>query len=250
MGKLLILGGTTEANRLAEAVAARGIPAIYSYAGRTASPKAPPLPHRVGGFGGPEGLAEFLRAEGISALVDATHPFAPTISRNALEAARAAGVPLLGHERAPWRPEPGEIWRDCADDSAAAEALAGPPRRVFLALGKSRLAAFAAQPQHEYLLRFVDPPESPPPFPRAEVVVGRGPFTLEGDRELLRSRRIEILVARNAGGEGAEAKLLAARELGIEILMIARPPALDRPSMADLAEVLEWIEAHVARLGV
>ncbi|MBI1385122.1 MAG: cobalt-precorrin-6A reductase [Rhizobiales bacterium] len=241
MTRVLILGGTTEAGLLARAVAEAGIPAIYSYAGRTASPVRQPLATRVGGFGGPQGLADFLRAEAITAVVDATHPFAARMSANAVAACAATGVPLAAFEREPWRPRPGDDWRRVPDIDAAVAALAGEPARVFLALGRLHLAAFAAAPQHDYLLRLVDAPTTPLPLPNARAVIARGPFTIEDDISLLRSHAIELVVAKNAGGVGASAKLDAARHLSLPVILIDRPYVPERLVLRSLAEVMAWL---------
>ncbi|RJE85873.1 cobalt-precorrin-6A reductase [Paracoccus onubensis] len=241
----LILGGTTEASRLAAAMAERGLPAILSYAGRTEAPRIQPVPIRIGGFGGAGGLADWLRANRISRIVDATHPFAAQISRNAVTASALTGLPLLVFQRPEWQPGPGDDWTETADIAAAAQALAGPGRRVFLAIGRQNLAAFARQPQHHYLLRLVDPPASPPPLPDHHVVIARGPFDLAGDQALLTRHRIDLLVAKNAGGTGAEAKLIAARALRIPVLMIARPKMPDCPVTSRLEEVLNWCHADL-----
>jgi precorrin-6A/cobalt-precorrin-6A reductase len=240
--KVLLLGGTTEAGVLARALAEAGVDAVYSYAGRTAAPMGQPLPVRAGGFGGAEGLAAALVAGGFTHLVDATHPFAATISRNALNAAAAAGVAFLALERPPWTPGPGDRWTDLPDIPAAVAALATrPPARVFLAIGRQTLAPFAALRHHRFLLRLVDAPDAPLPLPGAEVVVDRGPFTPAGDEALMRARGIEVVVAKNAGGTGAAAKLAAARTLGLPVLMVGRPALPDRPRVPDVAGVMAWL---------
>lgn len=241
----LILGGTTEASRLATALADAGLPAILSYAGRVAAPRAQPVPVRVGGFGGADGLADYLRVNRIARVVDATHPFAAQISRNAVAACAMAGVPLLALQRPAWQAGPGDRWTHVAEMQAAAAALSGPARRVFLSIGRQNLDTFASQPQHHYLLRLVDPPEAPLPFPDATVILARGPFDVAGDRALLSAHRIDLIVAKNAGGEGAGAKLAAARELGIPVLMIDRPALPDRPTVATVAQVLAWCHADL-----
>lgn len=245
----MILGGTTEAGALARAVAemraqagaACGIAATLSYAGRVERPAAQPIPVRVGGFGGVEGLATYLRENRVTHLVDATHPFAAQMSRNAVAAAAMTGVPLAALTRPPWRAQPGDQWTCVADIAAAVAALAGPPRRVFLAVGRMHLNAFAAQPQHRYLLRLVDPPLEPPPLPDHVAVVSRGPFDTAGDTALLRDHAIDVVVAKNAGGTGAQAKIDAARALGVPVLMIDRPALPDRIELTTPSEVLKWL---------
>ncbi|MFN3576062.1 MAG: cobalt-precorrin-6A reductase [Tabrizicola sp.] len=239
--RVLLLGGTSEAAAMARALAEAGVDALYSYAGRTEAPLAQPLPVRIGGFGGAEGLAAFLRAEGMTHLIDATHPFAAQMSRNAVAACAATRTPLIALERAPWQAAAGDRWTHVADAAGAVAALGQAPRRVFLAIGRQTLGAFAAAPQHHYLLRLVDPPSEPLPLPRAEAVIARGPFTAAGDRALLSEHRIEVIVAKNAGGAGAEAKLVAARTLGLPVILIDRPRVPERRVARTVAEVMGWL---------
>lgn len=230
-----------EASALVRALATAGVRATLSYMGRVANPRPQPVPVRIGGFGGVAGQVDWLRAEGVTHLVDATHPFAARMSANAVAAAAEAGVPLLALTREEWRPGPGDRWTRVPDMAAAVAALAGPARRVMLAIGRMHLAEFAAQPQHEYLLRLVDPPADPPPLPRHRVVVDRGPFTVAGDRALMAAEGVELVVSKNAGGEGAVSKLVAARDLGIGVVMIDRPRLPPRREARTVAEVLRWI---------
>ncbi len=248
MTRALILGGTGDANRLADALSRAQIDAVYSYAGRTRIPLPHALPTRIGGYGGAAGLAEFIRSEAITHVIDATHPFAAEMSRHAVEACAATSTPLLALERAPWTRMAGDRWIEVADIAAAVAALPDAPSRVFLAIGRQHLAPFAAKPQHAYTLRFVDTPDGALPLPQADVVVSRGPFTLDEDRALMRERGIAWLIARNAGGDGARAKIDAARELGLPVIMIARPELPERPRVEHVDDVLAWL-AHDARLG-
>src|SRR5690606_32148210 len=181
--RVLLLGGTTEAAAMARALADAGIEALYSYAGRTSTPRPQPLPLRIGGFGGAEGLAACLRDGRFTHVIDATHPFAATISRNAVAACAAAGVPLLAVERPAWTPAPGDDWTPVPDLAAAAAALPEAPANVFLAIGRQNLDVFKGLP-HRWLLRFVDP--EPAPLPHATRIVDRGPFTQAGDMALMR----------------------------------------------------------------
>jgi precorrin-6A/cobalt-precorrin-6A reductase len=241
MPRVLLLGGTTEAAAMARALAGAGVDAVYSYAGRTESPVPQPLPMRVGGFGGVSGLAAWLKAEGITHVIDATHPFAARMSRNAVEAAAITGLPLIAHERAPWQAGDGDRWTHVPDLGHAMAALGTAPRRVFLAIGRQTIDAFAAAPQHHYLLRLVDPPTDPLPLPDARAIIARGPFTPEGDRALLQDHRIDIIIAKNAGGAGAEAKLTAARQLGLPVILIDRPAVPDRPVARTVDQVMAWL---------
>jgi precorrin-6A/cobalt-precorrin-6A reductase len=249
MPNILLLGGTTQASALARLLANAGMRATLSYAGRTSDPRAQPVPVRVGGFGGVEGLAHYLRENRITHLVDATHPFAATMSANAVVAAQMTGVPLIALSRQAWTPDAGDGWRHVPDIAGAVAALAGPARHVMLALGRMHVDAFAAQPQHHYLLRFVDAPASPPALPRHNLVVERGPFTVDGDRRLMRDHGIDLLVCKNAGGSGAEAKLIAARALGLPVLLIDRPVLPERAEVDDPQAVMDWL-GHVADRGV
>ena len=240
--RVLILGGTTEANRLAAAVANDPrIDAVLSYAGRTENPTPPPISWRVGGFGGIDGLVEYLRAEKIARVIDATHPFAAQMSAHAVAACARAGVSLLALKRPPWQRVPGDQWIEVDDVAAAAEALGTVPRRVFLGIGRQHLKIFAAHPQHSYLVRLIDPPRAPLPLSGAEVIVARGPFDLAGDRAMLTKHRIEIVVARNSGGDAAFAKIAAARDLGLPVVMVRRPFIPAREKVETIAEVLRWL---------
>jgi precorrin-6A/cobalt-precorrin-6A reductase len=242
--QVLVLGGTMEASALCAALAEAGVPATLSYMGRVERPKPQPVPVRIGGFGGVPGLADWLRAHRVTHLVDATHPFAARMSAHAVAAAAQTGVPLVALVRPPWEPGPGDRWTRVPDIPAAVAALAGPARRVMLAIGRMHLADFAAQPQHDYLLRLVDPPSEPPPLPRHRVVVDRGPFTVEADRALMVDHATDLVVSKNAGGAGARAKLEAARDLGLPVLMIDRPAVPPRAEVGSVEAVLDWIAAH------
>ncbi|HMM10048.1 MAG TPA: cobalt-precorrin-6A reductase [Paracoccus solventivorans] len=236
--RVLLLGGTTEAAAMARALAEAGVEALYSYAGRTSAPRPQPLPLRIGGFGGAEGLAACLHEGGFTHVIDATHPFAASISRNAVAACAAAGVPLLALERPAWAQAAGDDWTPVPDLAAAAAALPRMPANVFLAIGRQNLDVFAGLP-HRWLLRFVDP--EPVPLPRASRVVDRGPFTPAGDMALMRDHRIQIVVAKNAGGEGARAKLDAARALRLPVVMVARPAIPARETVASVAQAMAWL---------
>lgn len=223
------------------------VDAVYSYGGRTRVPADQPLPTRIGGFGGASGLAEYIRREGITHMIDATHPFAAQMSRNAAEACAQTGTPLIALERAPWTRAPNDNWIEVADVNAAVAALPERPTKVFLAIGRQHIAPFAMRPQHAYTLRFVDPPEAPLPF-SSDVVVSRGPFTLDGELEMMRTRGIAWIVARNSGGVGARAKIDAARMLGLPVIMISRPKLPERLRVENVADIMQWL-GHPTRLG-
>ena len=213
-----------------------------SLAGRTAAPAAQPVPVRRGGFGGAEGLAEYLRSHRIDFLIDATHPYASTISTNAARAAGWTNTPLLALRRPPWSAVQGDEWIDVADAAGAMHALGKQPRRVFLAVGRQELAPFTAAPQHFYVVRSVDPVEPPLDVPHVHYVLARGPFTEQDDRALFESFSINALVAKNSGGEATYSKIAAARLLGIPVFMFQRPVVPDCQSVATVAEAVAWLD--------
>ncbi|MBR0956412.1 cobalt-precorrin-6A reductase [Bradyrhizobium japonicum] len=247
MTRALILGGTADAGSLAAEIARARIDAVYSYGGRTRAPADQPLPTRIGGFGGVSGLADYIRREAITHVIDATHPFAAEMTRNAVEACAETGTPLIALERAPWTKAPGDNWIEVGDVNAAVAALPKAPANVFLAIGRQHIAPFAMKPQHTYTLRFVDPPEATLPF-AADVIVSRGPFTLDGELEMMRARGIAWIVARNSGGDGARAKVDAARMLGLPVIMISRPQLPERLRVESVTEVVQWL-GHRTCLG-
>ncbi|MGW1288068.1 cobalt-precorrin-6A reductase [Streptomyces sp. NPDC002586] len=221
---VLILGGTTEARRLAADLAARpGVRVTTSLAGRVARPGAVAGEVRIGGFGGAEGLADWLRTHQVDALVDATHPFAEAITAHAAQAAAVTGVPAVVLRRPGWRPGPGDRWYDVPSLAAAAETLPALGRRVFLSTGRLGLVAFAPLTDLHFVVRSVEPPEPPMP-PDTEVILARGPFTLAEETELLRVHRIEVLVTKDSGGAATSAKLTAARALAVPVVVVRRPP--------------------------
>ncbi len=243
--RILLLGGTTEASHLAQALAEAGLDAVFSYAGRTAAPLSQPLPLRVGGFGGAEGLAQYLHREGITHVIDATHPFAAQMSTNAVYACDLADVALCALERPAWQAQAGDDWRHVDTLSEAVAALPDHGARVFLAIGKQNLVAFAGKPDNHYLLRLVDAPEGALPLPDTAVEIARGPFDVAGDTALMQRHGITHVVSKNAGGAGAEAKLAAARALGLPVIMIARPEVPQRKVLATVAEVMGWLRGSM-----
>ncbi len=248
--RVLLLGGTTEAGRLAQALADAGIDAVYSFAGRTENPVAPPLPCRTGGFGGIAGLIQFLETGAITHVVDASHPFAAQISRHAMAACAALSLPLVTIERLPWTPGPGDRWTHVADVAAAVAALPCTPAHVFLAIGRQQAAAFAAAPRHRYLLRLVDA-GLVAGLPDAVTMIARGPFTMDGDVALMRANATQLVVARNAGGDGVRAKLDAARALDLPVILIDRPAYPGGRVIAEsVAGVMDWLCGHPENLGV
>lgn len=249
MARILILGGTTEARALAALLAARGAAAEVSLAGRTQNPVVHALPVRSGGFGGIAGLAAYLREKGVAVLVDATHPYAARISAHAAAVAATTGVALLALRRPPWLAAPGDAWTEVADAAEAARALGATPRRVFLALGRQEVAAFAAAPQHRYLIRSVEPVDAPG-LPMARNILARGPFGLDEEMALLAGEGIERLVCKNSGGSATAEKLTAARHLGIAVLMLRRPILPPVPEVETPEAALAWLDHAGALRGV
>ena len=252
--RILILGGTTEARQLAGQLAARpDVEVILSLAGRTEKPIAQQVPTRVGGFGGAESLAGYLRDTRTDLLIDATHPYAARISDNAAKAAQRAGVPILALRRPGWEREDGDRWTEVDDASAATVALGLPARRVFLALGRQEVGAFEAAPQHHYLLRSVDPVEPPLGVPHVDYLLARGPFREADEHRLLVEHQIDVMVSKNSGGEATYGKIAAARDLGIEVVMIRRPVLPKVPSAPSIPELIAMIDHSlrpVAERGV
>lgn len=225
---------------MARILATQDVDAIFSYAGRTRSPVAQPLPTRIGGFGGAQGLAGYLRDQAITHLIDATHPFAAQIGTNAVLAAQTTGTPLAVLERPEWVAQPGDKWTRVHSIQAAADALPNHPTGVFLAIGRQSLTPFAGLP-HRWLLRFADFDHSQPVPLGADLVVSRGPYTKQADIALMRRHGIGIVVSKNAGGQGARAKLDAARDLNLPVIMIDRPVMPARLILPDPQSVLRWL---------
>lgn len=246
---LLILGGTTEAIRLADAAQDRfgdTLAVTTSLAGRTRTPGRPAGAMRIGGFGGPEGLAEWLRANTVSLVVDATHPFAATISANARKACEATEIPRLLLGRPLWTAEPGDDWRCVGTLEAAAALLPDIAERVFLSVGSQALEAFAGLDGVHLVARMIDPPAASLPLADYCVVLGRGPFTESKEYVLLRDKRIDTIVSRNSGGAATYAKIRAARRLGLPVVMIAPPPRESGTNTESLEDALQWIAGHAS----
>jgi len=243
--RVLVLGGSSEASAIARLLAERpGMEATLSLAGRTAQPANAPIAMRIGGFGGVDGLIEYLSRHGIEAVIDATHPFAAQMSRNVKEACARLSLPLIALTRPPWKPVPGDRWIDVADVAAAVSSLREAPCRVFLTLGRLSLPAFAVAPFHHYLIRAIDRPDGLEALPRHELILARPPFDIEGEERLMHDKRIDVLVSKNSGGEASYAKIVAARRLGLPVVMIRRPKAAGTPTLDDPAQALAWIERH------
>lgn len=244
---VLVLGGTTEARELAAALSARpGTEVTTSLAGRVTRPGAVAGEVRVGGFGGAEGLAQWLRAHRADAVVDATHPFAGTITANAAHAATATGLPLVVLRRPGWQPGPGDQWHPVPSLEAAAGLLPGLGHRILLTTGRLRLAAFAHLTAPRFVVRSVEPPEPPLP-PHTRVLLDRGPFTVAGETAVLRDHRIDVLVTKDSGGAATSAKLTAARDLGLPVVVVRRPPLPEGvTAVPDVPSALRRLDALVA----
>jgi precorrin-6A/cobalt-precorrin-6A reductase len=249
--RILILGGTTEASAVARLIAGdqRFRPTL-SLAGRTASPAPQPLPMRVGGFGGAEGLTRWLEDEGIAAVLDATHPYAARISENAAIACAALRLPLGSLVRREWSEMPGDRWQQAESAEAAASLLASQtlPRRVFLSLGRLELGAFAAAPQHDYLARTIDAPDGGVLPPRIRFILQRGPFDKDAEARLLAAERIDLIVSKNSGGTATYAKVEAAREAGLPVVMIRRPEKRHGEVLGSPGDAMLWL-ARIAGHG-
>jgi precorrin-6A/cobalt-precorrin-6A reductase len=242
--KLLILGGTTEAVELAVACAAcPGLAVTSSLAGRTQRPVLPPGEVRIGGFGGAAGLTRFLIERGIDRVIDATHPFAARMSAHAERGCRAAGVPRLRLLRPSWVTVPGDHWIEVASFAEAAQRLPDLGRRVFLTLGRRELRAFA-QLDLWFLVRTIERPGMLA-LRQGQWLAGRGPFAVEDEIALLRTHAIDVLVAKASGGGATYAKLVAARQLGLPVLMVRRPPPPPGPVVGSVAAALGWLEGAI-----
>lgn len=238
-GRVLLLGGTGEARRLASVLVDRRVDVVSSLAGRVADPLLPPGEVRLGGFGGVAGLSVWLRAHSVAAVVDATHPFADGMTAHAAAAADLTGVPLLRLQRPGWTAGPGDDWRWVGSLAEAATAVAGFDS-VFLTTGRQGLAAFAGVTAR-CLVRSVDPPT--PPLPeRITVVLARGPFGVDEELALMREHAIEVVVTKDSGGSMTAAKLTAARELGLRVVLLRRPPLPPGvPTVATVEDALAWL---------
>jgi precorrin-6A/cobalt-precorrin-6A reductase len=243
MMRVLILGGTSEARQLAERLAARPALAVtLSLAGRTAVPVQQPVPVRSGGFGGAVGLAGYLKDHRVDILIDATHPYAGRISANAAAAAQTSGVRFVALRRPPWIACAGDRWIEVDDLADAMCALGGAPRRVFVPLGRNDLAALTQAPQHFYLIRSVDPVDPPLRLPRASYVTGRGPFCEADEIALMRGHDVDVVIAKNSGGDATYGKIAAARALAIAVIMLRRPLLADVPSVETVEEAVGFID--------
>jgi len=247
MKRVLILGGTGEAATLAaQAAVLPEVEVITSLAGRTRRPVTPSGRVRIGGFGGDAGLIDYIRAQRIDLLIDATHPFAAHISFNAATAARACGLPHLLLLRPAWEPMAGDRWIAVESIAAAVSILPNVAQRVFLTIGRQDLAAFAPLTDLWFLMRMIDPPTPDTPVPPGTLVLERGPFTLADERKLLKTYAIGAIVSKNSGGDATYAKMIAARELAVPVVMVQRPATPEGEQVTDVEEALAWLARHLS----
>jgi precorrin-6A/cobalt-precorrin-6A reductase len=246
MKRLLILGGTGDAVELARcAMSLPGLEAITSLAGRTRVPKALTGEVRIGGFGGEAGLIEYLYTANIDFLIDATHPFAPQISRNAAGAATKVGIPRLMLIRPGWVRLPEDDWIEVESVEAAVGAIPATAKRIFLTIGRQQLAPFASLTDKWCLMRSIDPPDLTIPLPPGKLLLDRGPFSLEQELQLLRDYQIQAIVSKNSGGDATYAKIIAARELGLPVIMVQRPIVPDGEGVVDVVGAMKWLQDRV-----
>ncbi|WP_135505050.1 cobalt-precorrin-6A reductase [Roseovarius aestuariivivens] len=237
---VLLLAGTGEAKRIAEGLAARGLPAIASLAGATRAPRPLGLPTRVGGFGGDDSFRRYLRSAGITAVLDATHPFAHRVSHRTARICIEENIAYCQVLRPPWVPQPDDNWTLIDSEEEAAEHIA-PGSTVFLATGRQTLQRFANLGHCRLICRQIDPPDGPFPFPNGAFLVGRPPFSEEDEAALFRWLGVDWLIAKNAGGAVPYTKLAAARRLGLRVAMINRPPQPDALRVETVTEALDWV---------
>ncbi|PAX58399.1 cobalt-precorrin-6A reductase [Brunnivagina elsteri] len=235
MQRVLILGGTTDAYTLAaQTTKIPDVEIITSLAGRTRQPIIPTGEFRIGGFGGETGLVEYLRQMQIDVLIDATHPFAAQISENATNSANKIGIPYLMLVRPAWERVEGDNWLEVESIEAAATSLENQTERVFLTIGRQELTAFAHLHHIWFLMRMIDPPTDDAIVPQGEILCDRGPFSLDNEREILQKYKIHTIVSKNSGGNATYPKIIAARELGIKVVMVKRPKMPPGEKVADI----------------
>ena len=245
--KLLILGGTGDASSLVtEAAKIPGVQLITSLAGRTSQPAELNSPVRVGGFGGSTGLATYIKDNSIDALIDATHPFAAQISFNAANAANICGIPHLMLVRSPWKAVKGDRWLEVDTNQDAANQLPQLAQRVFLTIGRQEISTFSHLNNIWFLMRMIDPPAEDIPIPQGNLLLEKGPFTLDHELELLVKYNIEAIVSKNSGGEATKAKIIAARMLKLPVVMVKRPPTPECKKVNNVSEALLWLATLIS----
>jgi len=245
--RVLVLGGTQDAAAIARAFADDpAIHTISSLAGRTRAPRALAGEVRTGGFGGTDGLAQYLKDAQIDAVIDATHPFAAAISRHAAEACENAGVPRVQLQRPPWSAQEGDRWIVVDDVDAAARALPQHGRRAFLTIGRQEIPAFASVPDVWFLVRLIDPPAEPIALASFALISQRGPFDTVAEEALMRAQAIEVLVSKNSGGTATYGKIEAARRLSLPVVMIRQPAPQPGDRVADVEAACTWLRERFA----
>jgi precorrin-6A/cobalt-precorrin-6A reductase len=249
MKRVLILGGTGDAAALAaKAAQLPDLEIISSLAGRTQQPVSPTGNVRVGGFGGEAGLITYLQQQQIDLLIDTTHPFAAQISWHAAAAAEHCQIPHLMLVRPAWQQQDGDRWIEVVSNEAAANVLPGLAQRVFLTIGRQELASFAHLHRIWFLMRMIDPPQDQA-LPPGEILLERGPFSLEHERLLLHTYKIEAIVSKNSGGDATYAKIIAAREMGLPVVMVQRPSMPKVEQVADVVSAVQWLQTHLTCSG-
>jgi precorrin-6A/cobalt-precorrin-6A reductase len=246
MKRLVIVGGTGDALQLAKcAIDLPGLEVTTTLAGRTREPNSIAGSVRIGGFGGEAGLIDYLRTEKIDLVVDATHPFAAQISWHVANAATEVGMPRLMLVRPAWTRSPEDRWIEVESIEAAVAAIPASAERIFVTIGRQQLAPFASLTDRWCLMRSIDPPDSSMPLPPGRLLLDRGPFSLAAERELLKEYRIDAIVSKNSGGDATYAKIIAARELGLPVVMVRRPLVPEGEIVADLAGAIEWLRQQL-----
>lgn len=236
---VLLLGGTGDAKRIAQRLADKNVKAVVTLAGATRNPDKLPLPTFSGGFGGRARFGQFLKEHSISKVLDATHPFAAQITERTAQVCKELSVSHCMFVRAPWKPETGDNWIEISQEEDAANHVSNG-QTVFLGTGRQTLARFANLEGCHVICRQIDPPESAFPFAGGEFIVGRPPFSVDHEIALFKERGVDWLVVKNAGGALSKSKLVAARELGIPVLMIKRPPLPDAEIVSDVESAIKW----------
>jgi precorrin-6A/cobalt-precorrin-6A reductase len=250
MIRILILGGTIEASDLTEKLSViPKVEAIVSLAGRTRQSVKPSSGEiRIGGFGGQAGLIEYLQSQHINVLIDATHPFAAQISWNAAEAAIATNIPHLMVIRPAWVKTPEDRWIEVENVVSAAQTIPAIAQRVFLSIGRQDLTPFVNVPEVWFLMRSIDPPDIE--IPNGKLLLDRGPFSLQQERQLLREYQIDAIVSKNSGGDATYAKIIAAREFGIPVVMVQRPALPIAEKVTDVDRAVAWFKAYLASTSI
>ncbi|MFQ6552390.1 cobalt-precorrin-6A reductase [Aestuariibius insulae] len=238
--KVLLLAGTAEARELASKMTEAGIEGVASLAGAVRRPAMQEMPTRIGGFGGEAAFARYLEVEGMTAVIDATHPFAARISERTERVCAERGIPYLQLLRPPWAPSEGDRWHDVNCEEEVAD-LVPTGATVFLATGRQTLERFEGLAGQEVIARQIDPPDGPFPFAGGRFLVGRPPFAVEDEMRLFRKLGVDWLVVKNAGGEPSRSKLDAARALGIPVAMIARPPQPPGDKVETVQGAMAWL---------